>query len=239
MGQGQEEVARRQMKRAKKEGWWLCIQNAHLGISYLQEVEQSLSNITEDTFRLWITTEPCDTFPLGLLYKGLRVTCEPPAGFKDGLLALLKTYDSDIVDDVQMPQWRPLLMSLSVMHVLVQQRKKFGSIGWNVPYEFSFSDLRASMNILSNHLQDLRSKRSNIIDWETLHYLISIVLYGGRITDARDQRLMSAYCERYLSDIVICNGINFEEKPYTSRSNSNTTFQGNFSTNILYLYHNI
>jgi len=37
-------------------------------------------------FRLYLTTEPSDKFPLGLLQMCLKVTNEPPRGLKAGML---------------------------------------------------------------------------------------------------------------------------------------------------------
>ena len=31
-------------------------------------------------FRLWLTTMPLDTFPLGILQRSLKVVIEPPEG---------------------------------------------------------------------------------------------------------------------------------------------------------------
>lgn len=33
-------------------------------------------------FRLWLTTEPTDRFPLGILQRSLKVVTEPPNGLK-------------------------------------------------------------------------------------------------------------------------------------------------------------
>jgi len=33
-------------------------------------------------FRLWLTTQPTNEFPLGLLQKSLKVVTEPPDGIK-------------------------------------------------------------------------------------------------------------------------------------------------------------
>jgi dynein heavy chain len=43
MGQGQEVIARKLMATATAEGQWLLLQNTHLGLNYLTEVEQYLS----------------------------------------------------------------------------------------------------------------------------------------------------------------------------------------------------
>lgn len=213
MGQGQEILARKYLSTAEQRGDWVCIQNAHLAGAYLKELEDHLESLNkaDPNFRLWITTEPCDTFPLGLLHMARRITCEAPSGLHDALVSLVSNFDNDVLEEVKMPQWKPLLLSLNIMHVLSQERKRFGSIGWVVPYQFSYTDLAASLNIVSNHLQTLRGKKNSSINWESLHYLVGSIQYGGRIIDDRDQRLMLAYCKRFLSNEVLNGSITLLE----------------------------
>ena len=52
--------------------------------SWLKTLEKILEKITKPAkdFRLWLTTDPTDKFPLGILQRSLKVVTEPPNGLK-------------------------------------------------------------------------------------------------------------------------------------------------------------
>ena len=73
----------------------------------------------------------------------------------------------------------------------MQERRKFGALGWNIPYVFNQSDLGICKRQLRHFLEEYDE-----IPFEALSYTAGELNYGGRITDDKDRRL----CMCILSD---------------------------------------
>jgi dynein heavy chain len=208
MGQGQEIIARKLMASATVDGQWVLLQNTHLGLGYLSEVEGYLLKAEEihDDFRLWITAEPHPAFPIGLLQMGIKITNEAPVGMRAGLRASYAWVTQDMLDAVSRIEYRQLLFVQCFLHSIVQERRKFGPIGWNVPYEFNQGDLSACTQFLQNHLTDMETKKAAAPTWATVQYMVSKIQYGGRITDDFDQLLMDTFASKYFNPAVLAKG---------------------------------
>jgi dynein heavy chain len=209
MGQGQEIIARKLIAVATQEGQWVLLQNTHLGLSYLTEVESFLTK-TEDLhedFRLWITAEPHPQFPIGLLQMSIKLTNEAPVGMRAGLRNSYAWVSQDMLDTVARYEWRQMLFVMCYMHSVVQERRKFGPIGWNIRYEFNQSDLSACVQFLQNHLLEMDAKKLASPTWPTVTYMISSIQYGGRITDGFDELLMDTYAGKYFNAGALTKGL--------------------------------
>ena len=209
MGQGQEIIARKLIATATQEGLWVLLQNTHLGLSYLTEVESFLTKAEDlhEDFRLWITAEPHPKFPIGLLQMSIKLTNEAPVGMRAGLRNSYAWVSQDMLDTVARYEWRQMLFVMCYMHSVVQERRKFGPIGWNIRYEFNQSDLSACVQFLQNHLLEMDAKKLASPTWPTVTYMISSIQYGGRITDGFDELLMDTYASKYFNADVLAKGL--------------------------------
>jgi len=94
------------------------------------------------------------------------------------------------------------LYVLTFFHAVIQERKKFGKIGWNVSYDFNASDFLISYQLISMYLTKSHTMNEEELPYETLRYLIGEAMYGGRVTDNMDRRVLNCYLTEYLGDFI-------------------------------------
>ena len=74
--------------------------------------------------------------------------------------------------------------------------------GWTKFYEFSTSDLRAASEIIARLCEEAR-RHNTPIRWEDAHGLLSLAVYGGRVDNTFDARVLGSYLSQYFNNDVI------------------------------------
>jgi len=186
----------------------VLLQNSHLLLSWLGYVEgfleESLANAPHEDFRLWMTTDPTDKFPLGILQLAYKVVTEPPDGLMlnmdNAYKNLSEAGGQDLIDECPHEVFAPCLFVLCFLHAVVLERRKYGKIGWNVPYDFNDSDFNISRRLLSMYLTKAVENGEEEIPFASLKFLIGDAMYGGRVSDDFDRRVLQTYCNECVID---------------------------------------
>lgn len=190
-GQGKKAVdgitkAQTEPTQLQTTGTWVVLQNCHLAVSFMPTLDRMIEEINlpaESTFRLWLTTEPTDKFPVTIVQNSIKATSEPPKGLRQNMLKSYKSIsDTEFQSCTKPIAFRRLLWGLCFFNAVILERRKFGPLGWNIAYSFSASDFRISTLQLIQFL-DFYDE----VPFEALIYMVAEANYGGRVTDTHDR----------------------------------------------------
>ena len=241
LGIGMGSAATTLLSDAKRYGRWVLLQNLHLFKSWLRALDNWLDDLAAEgrrnlnpLYRVFLTTMPSEDVPVAIISRCVKLVVEPPIGVKSNLEATLRTFPLNDATFFQHPRsrtWKPLVLALCSLHVVLLERRAYGSLGWNTPYQFTEFDFVLSLKLLHTLLWPsglppppppgtLRPSQAaklaaapvmplddvpsvEPVPFEALTYMLSECYYGGRVTDSHDRRLLSTLVRTTLNDSVL------------------------------------
>ncbi|VVC32081.1 Dynein heavy chain, domain-2,Dynein heavy chain domain,Dynein heavy chain, domain-1,Dynein heavy chain, P- [Cinara cedri] len=203
LGTCDENIIYLALKSAMHRGNWLIVQNCNFSIPFLCEMEHLLEQANKSwhlNFRLWLIFNDDSilnkSFPISLLLRSLRVIVEPSNCMKICMQDTLKKCDGVTNSH---PSFNSLLYTSLFLHGILLERKKYNKIGWSLPYNFEYSDYAICQQIINICL---KKSEQYEIPWITIKYLIGEIIYGGKIIDNYDRRILLTYVEEYFGDFI-------------------------------------
>nr|KAE8931561.1 Dynein heavy chain 6, axonemal [Phytophthora fragariae] len=246
LGQGQGPIVELKMEECKQQGFWLVLQNVHLAKSWLPKLQSQLATLKQEVrsgsvhegFRLFLASFPVAYLPISILQNSVKVMTESPMGVKANLqrsMLLIKQLNADLDKRSALVSTSSnktmklrLAFGLSFFHAVVRERSKFGTLGWNLKYDFSDADFVSVVTLqrrlldavaaLDNKYNTQNSDDRQEIDaydtdraegggestkhvpWDALLFLAGEIYYGGRVTDEFDRRCLTAVLRRFCSE---------------------------------------
>jgi dynein heavy chain len=204
LGQGQAPVAVRMIDDGIKTGGWVFLANCHLMLSWMPTLEKMIEKFVEGNphknFRLWLSSSPHPQFPIAILQRGIKMTTEPPKGLRANLLTLYNTVSEEqFARCGQVSTYKRLLFGLVWFHAILLERRKFKSLGFNIPYDFNGSDFAICHDLIIVFLDEYPDR----VPYDAMKYLIAEANYGGRVTDDWDRRLVNVYISELMHEDVV------------------------------------
>jgi len=220
LGQGQGPIAAALIEKSSKKGDWVVLQNCHLAKSWMPKLEKivegfPIETTIHDDFRLWLTSMPAKYFPTPVLQTSCKLTFEPPKGMRANLIGTWAAMtQADFENIATKPyEWKKLLFGLTFFHAVVQERRKFGPLGWNIRYDFNATDMEICMQTLRMFLDE-----QPVIPWDALLYLSGQIHYGGRVTDSNDKGTLLCILKAFYTPEILKEGYQFANDSDTYHS---------------------
>ncbi|KAK1792527.1 hypothetical protein P4O66_012465 [Electrophorus voltai] len=222
LGQGQGPIAEKMMVEGVRKGSWVFLQNCHLAVSWMLSMEEIIKTFSEpgaalcvreqktghavihENFRLFLSSMPTSVFPVTVLQNSVKVTNEPPKGLRANVRRAFTEISGPFFEEhILGRKWRKIIFGVCFFHAIIQERKKFGPLGWNIGYEFSDSDRECVLLNLNLYCQ------TGHIPWDALIYITGEITYGGRVTDAWDQRCLRTILKSFFSPTTLEEGYRY------------------------------
>ncbi|KAK0566065.1 dynein heavy chain [Tilletia horrida] len=192
-------LADQAITNAARSGSWVLLKNVHLAPSWLSQLEKKMLTLNPNrSFRLFLTCETNPVIPVNFLRASRILMNEPPPGLKANMLDSLRGLAPSRLQKGPAEVGR-LYFLLAFFHATLTERLRYTPLGWSKPFEFNDSDAETAIETIEAWVSRIAKGRSNIdpatIPWDALRSLLKQSIYGGKIDNDPDQRLLDSFVD--------------------------------------------
>lgn len=185
---------------ANKSGTWVMLKNVHLAPAWLGQLEKKLQSMQfHPRFRLFITFEANEAVPTSVLRASDVIMNEPPPGVRASLLDSLRSISQERLDAKGPVERFRLYLALAWVHATLVERLRYVPVGFSKTHEFNDSDFNAALATVDQWMLSIANGRTNVdpaqIPFAALRALLKEAIYGGRIDNEIDQRLLDTFVD--------------------------------------------
>lgn len=128
---------------------------------------------------------------------------EPPPGVKANLQHTFSAIPAARMDKPPTERARMYFL-LAWLHATIQERLRYAPLGWTKLFEFNEADQRVALDTLDYWIDSNAQGKSNIapekIPWVALRTLLGQTVYGGRVDNDFDLRLLNSFLEQLFTE---------------------------------------
>ncbi|OEH75824.1 hypothetical protein cyc_04028 [Cyclospora cayetanensis] len=200
LGQGQDAAAENTLQEARVHGYWVFLQICHLEDTLVHSLQRFCEELRQQhvhpRFRLFIATQPNHHLPSSILKQSIKILAEPPSGLRENVMQTFYDLERCGADDVShCPSYKRWLFALALFHSFILERRRYGILGWNKAYAWTFLDFKISQQ----GLYESAAAGEHDMAWDKTLFLTAEIYYGGRVTDSVDQRVLTSLLKRCIS----------------------------------------
>ncbi|GMF64861.1 unnamed protein product [[Candida] boidinii] len=162
--------------------------------SLLKFLQDKINMIPKDGFKIFLTCGTLSKLPIPLERSSKIVVFENEPGikqvmknilFNEGILAA--EFDNDSNNNVYIEKTH-IYFLLVWFHSIVQERLRFVPVAWKKRYDFNTMDLITCKKFIDECFSEFNDTKISIdaLPWEFIQFMISRIIFGGKIDDPKD-----------------------------------------------------
>ncbi|KAG7861843.1 hypothetical protein KL939_000864 [Ogataea angusta] len=179
------EIARRLFVTALKKGSWLLIENVHMAPDFVEIIPKLLEAEIHSEFRLFLTSQTDSHIATTVVKMCKQVILESNPGIRTVLQETLIRANGVLnLRKAQHPDHARMYVLLAWFYGILRERLRFVPVGFKEHYEFTQSDLSSAKHVLDQII-------SRGISWDMLSNLLGRVVFGGKVSDTEDLKVIT------------------------------------------------